>query len=49
VLADAEKIGTIERQHRKLRAIEMEAYGLYAAVAMQQLQILGFLNRQLHQ
>jgi nucleoside phosphorylase len=31
VLADGEIISTIEQQHRKLLAIEMEAYGLYAA------------------
>jgi nucleoside phosphorylase len=31
VLADPEKIALIERQHRKLLGIEMEAYGLYLA------------------
>jgi nucleoside phosphorylase len=33
VLADEEKISSIERQHRKLLAIEMETYGLFAAAA----------------
>jgi nucleoside phosphorylase/CheY-like chemotaxis protein len=33
VLADQDKVSTIEQQHRKLLAIEMETYGLFAAAA----------------